>query len=380
MLSMDQARETCEDLLPGLVDTLGAVPLAELEARGNKGLEIFRAACGPSLLIPAECGGLNADPLQAMRVMRVIGSLSPSLAVATTMHHFSVATVFTLAESIQRSGLEWALLEAVARNNLLVASGFAEGRSNAGILSPTMTAVADENGGYLVNGSKKPCSLAYSMNLLTAAIMVESPGAEPCPGFLLVPGELPGITRHPFWASPVLGGAESDEIRLTDVRVEKELVMLTEPRRAGALDELNTLGLLWFELLVSSSYLGVASALVERALTAARGPASERVAMAARLESAALLLEIGARRIRDGAKDNGALADVLIARYGVQDAITSAATKAVELLGGMAFIGDGDVAYLIAATQCLAFHPPSRTASQPSLLQYLQGTGPVLVD
>lgn len=378
MRSMDQARETCEGYLPGLLDALGGVPLAQRESQGSPVIELFRKNRGPALVIPTEYGGLGASPLEALRCLRAIGAASPSLAVASTMHHFSVATLFTLAESVQNSGLEWALLEAVAKENLLVSSGFAEGRTDQGILSPTMRGERVE-GGYLVNGSKKPCSLTHSMDLLSAAIMVAGANGAPEMAFLLIPATAEGITRHPFWSSPVLAGAESDEIRLTDVHVEEQLVMTFETRDGDGLDDLQTLGFLWFELLISAGYLGVASHLVERMLRDKRGSVSERAAVASRLETGALLLETIAQRIADNASDNSALAEALLARYAAQDAINDASTGAIELLGGMAFIGGDEVAYYAGAHHCLGFHPPSRSRTLPSLLDYLDGTGPLLV-
>ncbi|MDI2130934.1 acyl-CoA dehydrogenase family protein [Yinghuangia seranimata] len=378
MRSLDHARETCESYLPGLLDKIARVPLAEREAPGSPVIGLFRAGRGPALVIPTEYGGLGAGPLDAMRVLRAIGAASPSLAVASTMHHFSVATLFTLADSLKSSGLEWALLEAVAKENLLVASGFAEGRTGQGILSPSMTAVPAE-GGYLVNGAKKPCSLATSMDLLTAALTVPGKDGEPELAFLLIPATQPGVSVHPFWSSRVLAGAESDEVRLEDVHVEEQLVMRTEAREGDGLDELQTLGFLWFELLISAGYLGAASTLAERAMTEKRGSASDRSAIGCRLETATLLLEGVARRIDEQASSNDALAEVLIARYAAQDAINDAAAKAIELLGGMAFIGGDEVAYYAGAYHCLGFHPPSRSKTEASLLDYLEGSGPVLV-
>ncbi|HEY0696844.1 MAG TPA: acyl-CoA dehydrogenase family protein, partial [Micromonospora sp.] len=136
MRSLDQARALCESYLPGLLDGLSQVPFEQRESAGSATLPVFRASGGPSLVIPKEYGGLGASPLEALRVTRAIGAHAPSLAVATTMHHFSVATLFTFAESIKNSGMEWALLEAITSRNLLVSSGFAEGRPSQGILSP----------------------------------------------------------------------------------------------------------------------------------------------------------------------------------------------------------------------------------------------------
>jgi hypothetical protein len=75
----------------------------------------------------------------------------------------------------------------------------------------------------------------------------------------------------------------------------------------------------------------------------------------------------------DGETDNDTLASSLVTRFAVQDAILTAVNQAVELLGGMAFIGSCDVAYLAAAAHAVAFHPPSRASAAGGLLDYYQG-------
>jgi alkylation response protein AidB-like acyl-CoA dehydrogenase len=370
--TLDDARGVCESFLPGLGAALSEIPFDQLETPDSPAIGLFRQHGGPALVIPKAYAGLAATPLEAVRVVRALGSYSPSLAVATTMHHFSVATLFTLAESAVSSGMEWALLEGIASQHLLVSSGFAEGKPGRGILTPTMVATKAD-GGYLVNGSKKPCSLSKSMDLLTASVTLPAGAGQSDLAVLLIPATTPGISIHPFWQSNVLAGAESDEIRLTDVFVQDELMMRTEPSQTGRLDELQTVGFIWFELLISASYLGMASRLVEQVFARKRGSAAEAAAVAVRLETATLLLESVARMLMNGESDNAALARALVARYGAQDAIIDAARLAVELLGGMAFIRSADLAYLIAACQCLGFHPPSRASAAQPLVDYLGG-------
>src|SRR4051794_4100768 len=162
-------RLVCEEYLPGLDAALAGMALMDLERPDNGALGHFRQAGGPGLLIPPEYHGRGSGPLAAIRVQRAIGSRSPSLAVATTMHHFSVATLVEMAA--RATGMEGVLLQAIAQRRLLLASGFAEGQSGRGILAPTMQAKRDGDG-YLVSGSKKPCSLSRSMDLLTASVAV----------------------------------------------------------------------------------------------------------------------------------------------------------------------------------------------------------------
>ncbi len=369
MRTLDEARDMCEKHIPGLYCALADIPLTELERPGNPGLELFRKFGGPGLVIPNAYGGRGVDPLDAVRVMRAVASVAPSLAVATTMHHFSVATLFTLADSLRAAGTEWAILEGIADQNLLVSSGFAEGRPGGGILSPTMTATPVERG-YRVSGSKRPCSMAASMDLLSASAVV--PGAAE-PVMLLIPAAAEGISVRPFWASAILAGAESDEVRLADVFVDERLAVRATVDDSGAVDELQTVGFIWFELLICACYLGMASTLVERVFRAGRASRETLSWLGIRLETAALLLEPVARLLIEGRADNPALAQTMIARFAVQDAIGETAARALETLGGTAFVTDPDIAYLATASRCLAFHPPARQACGDSLAESLAG-------
>lgn len=364
-------REALEALLPGLDAALAAHDLDTLERPGGPGLAAFKAARGPALLVPTEHGGLGADPVQAVRVQRAVAGRSPSLAIATTMHHFSVATLVEASRS--GNGMEWILLEAIAGDGLLVASGFAEGRTAQAILSPTMTAEPDGSG-LLVSGSKKPCSLARSMDLLTASVVVpRTDGTGQQMAVALVPAGTPGLQVRPFWNSFVLAGAESDEVVLKDVRVPAELVVRTEIGPDDTLDTLQTAGFLWFELLMAASYLGMASALAERVLTTGRAGAAEQVDIAVELEAAMGCVVGVARGMTLGLHGEQAFADALVCRYAAQDAIGRAVRRSVELLGGMAYIGSDDVAYLAACTAALAFHPPSRARMAEPLRDWFAG-------
>lgn len=369
---MAEERRTLHTLLPGLDERLADAPLRLLESADSPAIEWFRAAAGPGLVVPRQHRGAGASGCDALRVQRAIASRSPSLAVATTMHHFSVAT---LVEYWRRGqGLEWMLLQAIAERRLLVASGFAEGTHSQGVFRPTMRG-RRVDGMVVLNGSKRPCSLARSMDLLTASVAIDSGRSDVADEFAiaLVSARLPGVEITPFWGTPILAGAQSDAVTLRDVAVEEELVV--GPDETGAqLGVVQTAGFLWFELLIAATYIGVASALVERLLHAARGEPGARVAAAAELESSMAALEGIALQLGDGAgEDSRLLGRALLCRYAVQDAVNRATGLAVEQLGGMAFIGSPDIGYLSAATRALAFHPPARNRAASALEAALRG-------
>ncbi|MFE6774966.1 acyl-CoA dehydrogenase [Streptomyces sp. NPDC057702] len=372
MRFMQADRDTCDTLLPGLRAALAAEPLAKLEAEGGPAMGLFREYGGSNLLIPKAYGGLGADALEATRVVRVLGSLSPSLAVATAMHHFSIGMLFGIAESFGPGTDLNDTLKRVSEERLLLASGFAEGRSDQGILSPTMVAQPTE-GGYLLSGSKKPCSLSRSMGLLTASVGMRRPDGSIEMGFLLLPADTPGVSVLPFWSSFALAGAESNEVRLKDVFVTEGQILRPPADLVDGLSELQEVGLIWFQMIVSAAYTGLASALVDRLLEKGRGSASDRAAIAVRVESAALLTEGLARRVASGDTGNDALAAALVTRFTVQDLLADTVRGVVELLGGIAYVTSSDTAYLAAASHALAFHPPSRSSMVDGLLDYYAG-------
>ncbi|GAA2952870.1 MULTISPECIES: acyl-CoA dehydrogenase family protein [Streptomycetaceae] len=376
MRFLASARAASEKFHPGLIAALEAIPLAERESADSQVVEIFRAHAGAGLLVPEEFGGHGSGPLDAVRVQRALGALSPSLGVATVMHHFTVAMLFSLATSADRlTSAQSKLLSSVATDGLLLSSAWAEGRTDQNILLPAVVAERDGDG-YLVNGAKKPCSLSRSMDLLTASVTVTDDAGRPSLALLLIPADSPGISVEPFWSTPVLAAAQSDLVRLENVRVPKELVISSTPEDQQRLDDLQTSGFTWFELLVTSAYTGVAAQLVSQVLERKRGSVSDRAALSVRLQAAVDLQEGAARAIADGVDGDEAVASVLVARYATQDLLAAAVDAATEMLGGMAFVGSPDVAYLASAVRALAFHPPSRGSLATELVDYFEG-GPL---
>jgi len=277
MQLLEAERAVLARYLPKLACGLDQLPLEERERCGGGAIELFRRSGGPGLLIPRENKGHGISARDAVRIQRAVGASSPSLAVATTMHHFSVASLLETSRVSQ--GLEWMLLEAIATCNKIVASGFAEGVRGQSVLRPALCG-RRQGGTYILNGTKRPCSLAYSMDLLTASVLLD----DDVPGVAVVPAHSKGIRIEPFWSAPVLRGAESDAVVLEDVVVDEAMVVAVGSIDGSAMDSVQAAEFLWFELLMTSSYLGMASALVERTLEESRGSASERSALAGQLE------------------------------------------------------------------------------------------------
>jgi alkylation response protein AidB-like acyl-CoA dehydrogenase len=126
---LKRERSTTDRLLPGLDEALADVPLMQLEEPPSVGLEAFREAGGPGLLVPRDHLGAGATAVEAVQVQRAIGSRAPSVAVAVTMHHYSIATFMAFLAEASHSN-DWLLLDAVA-----------EGRPDAGPSSRPWTLV-----------------------------------------------------------------------------------------------------------------------------------------------------------------------------------------------------------------------------------------------
>lgn len=379
MRSLDVARSVCERFHPGLLKELEQIPYADRERPGSPVIDLFRIHGGVGLLIPEEYGGHGAGALDALRVQLALGAVSPSLVAAVSMHHFTAAMLYALAGTAGRlTGAQTAVLHRIVPDQQVMASGWAEGRTAQNILKPAVTARPVE-GGFLLTGAKKPCSLSRSMSLLTASVAIHGDdGGEPELALALVPSDAPGLTVRPFWGNELLAGAESDEVRLADVFVPADMVV-----RAGAddphrLDDLQSAGFVWFEMLICAGYLGGALALVEQVLERERGSVAERAELAVRAETAIALLEGVARATGSEPGDEESVARVLVARYAVQNALPDLASQALELLGGLDFIRDSGPAQTAAAVRALAFHPPSRSAAAEPLLRWFDGGALVL--
>ena len=307
--------------------------------------------------------------MEGARTLRAIASRAPSLGIVCTMHNFSVSTLVEWAMFGEEYGE--LLLTGLAENSMYVASGFAEGRSGSRPLDMTMRARRAPGGGWLLSGKKKPCTLTYSMDFLSCGVSVEAEDGTRRRAVGLVPADSPGIERRPFWKSHVLAGAESDEVILTDVHVPDDFVFVIEG--SDQLDPVEVTGYIWFQMALATTYLGIVSGLVERLLAAGKGTSEERGGILAQVEAFAAAID-GIAYSLDAREDRDRLLSrALSTRFALQGAIETIAMRCAELLGGLAFIGSSEVAYLLCASRALAFHPPGRIPASRALDEYARG-------
>ncbi len=365
-------RNTAFELMPRMVDFLEAASLLDLERGKPKRLaDMFRSVGLPGLAVAKELGGAGISALKLAQLHTWVGAHSPSLALMMTMHHHTVAGMMAAARffpDIQ------GLLGLVARDNLLVASGFSEGRAHAPILESTM-AVEKIAGGYLVNGSKKPCTMTHNFDVITFGVNYLDPEGETHVGIGVGFAGDASIERTPFWSVPHLLAADSHEVTFNNLMVPDAMMCFS----AAVDDQLddaqqgtgNHLLAIWFQLLASASYLGMASALASRALSANKGSLDDRAALLIDLQGATMALRGLAGSIDENRFLRSDLARAQATRFSIQAAVNRISTRAFEILGGMAFMSSEEVAYLLVATRLFAFHPTSKLVSTPFLCEQL---------
>jgi alkylation response protein AidB-like acyl-CoA dehydrogenase len=361
---MVRERETLEKYIPGLLAYLDEAPLAQLEARDSNAVDKFREFGGTGLVVPAELGGLGAPAIDAVRAQRAIGSRSPSLGAGTTMHHLSLASLTEFARGATED--DRALIKGLVEQKAIVASGFSEGVTGGSVFIPTMTAVK-KGDNHIVNGSKKPCSLARSMDLLTCSVEIDSGDRA----VALIPASLPGISVKPFWTTDILAGAQSEEVVLDDVEVPASLVLPNKDDDPDGVHEMT--GYLWFGMLISANYIGAATSLLERMIEQDKGDHEGYVRAAAELETSMAAIENVARAFDEGERGQDISVRLLFNRIAIRDALVRSSSAAIESLGGIGFIKSPEIAYVAAALHAFAFHPPSRRSISETLARFHAG-------
>lgn len=217
-----------------------------------------------SLPIPTDFEGRGAGLGACATEQHHLARADAALAVATNMHLFSVGVM------VQHWRLErdtsWLLLEAIATQDRIVASGFAEPSIGGNPTRSTCLAQPTE-GGWSVSGVKTPCSFVGRADLVCFQMQAAAGGA----GSLmvcLVPTSAPGLAVERSWDGMGLRGSESDTLRIDRCEIPDDLVFhRSDP---GALDDVLAGGLVWFCVLCTATYLGVAAAAVDAATAAAR--------------------------------------------------------------------------------------------------------------
>ncbi|WP_455410005.1 acyl-CoA dehydrogenase family protein [Streptomyces hiroshimensis] len=332
---------------PAREGTTGAQRIRDLAAGGYAALPV-----------PQEFGGAGAGLVEVASAQRALGMADPSAAVALNMHAF---TVGLMADYWRRHrDTSWMLLEGIARSGALVASAFAEPGGSPNFMSSRSEAVQTARG-YRVTGVKYPCSLATTATLVCLTARVAGTGETI---LALCPRSSPGLTAEGEW--PSLGMTDSDTARLVlrDVELDDRLVFHRGP--ADVIDENVVSGMVWFAVLLSATYHGVLSRLLDvacRQVTGA-GAFGPRTALLGRAARELLLLGGACRQLGTDV-ESGAVAGqaALAAAVGLRASLSDTRDRvlaAVTPVIGSRLYGRGQqAAGLLVDSLAVHHHPPS---------------------
>ncbi|MBQ1026026.1 acyl-CoA dehydrogenase family protein [Micromonospora sp. C95] len=353
-------------------------PTADLDGRpAAKSLELLRTADWPGLPVPSEFQGRGATLQECCAGQLRLATADPALAIAVNMHLFSVGLM--VEHWRRRTDVSWLLLEAIAAQRRLLASAFAEPNLGGSVSRSTLLARPAPDG-YLVSGTKRPCSLAAEADLVSFQVEMDT-GRGRDVMVALLPTNAPGLTVQRSWDALGMRGSGSDTLVFTDCHVPEELVFYRAPA-GDEDDDVLAAGVVWFSLTASACYLGVARAAVsaarqllargvlhhlgvERArVPSYQGVVGAQVASLLTLEAACAQL---AGQLDAGVAPQAVLPACLAVKQQTMDVVPAAVGALAEACGGVAYSRLAPLERLWRDAQAVRFHPPTRLPT----LQYL---------
>lgn len=347
-------------------------------------LELLKLNHYYGIPVPSDFEGEGATVEQCCAVQRRIAMADPGLAVGLNMHLFSVGVI--LEHWRVERDVSWALMEAIATQDRLVASAFAEPGLGGSFLRSHCQGKRVE-GGYQVTGVKAPCSLIARSDLV--CFQFESNENRPdtlC--VALVPTKSEGFSVKKSWNAMGMRASESDTLLLSDAFVPDDLVFhRSEP---GADDDpVFTLGLCWFLVTATATYLGAINACLHQLTKQLEGSAYSKAGLPrghyptfqnelGELFGQYLALEHSCSNIakmldREDRTVDHILPSALALKNVAVDTCKQVSGSAMELCGGGSYSTKSPMSRLWRDIQAIAFHPPTRFVSRQILARSALG-------
>lgn len=360
----------------GLADDEGAIATASLDR--------LRDARYFGLPVPTSLRGLGASLLECAAVQRRLAAADPGLAIAANMHLFSLG--MAVEHWLRHHDTCGLLLEAIADQQRIVASAFAEPGLGGSILRSNTKARRTDQG-YLATGVKSPCSLAEVCDLMCLQMVIEP--AEPR-GLVMaiIPARAPGIVVERTWNTLGMRGSGSETVRLAECFVPDSLIFhRCNPGFDD--DEVFAAGLIWFCVTTTATYLGLVKAAMGAASDGLRRARLEHLGCSradlptlqtqlGELVSSTLAIEAAcvgvAERLDRRLGDPRALLPAALAlKHAAIEACVRFVDGAAELVGGSAYARTSALARLLRDVEAIRFHPPTRPISRQILGRWALG-------
>ncbi|MBO4206718.1 acyl-CoA dehydrogenase family protein [Micromonospora echinofusca] len=366
-----------------LTEIAGLAGAADRDGKpSTRALALLRELNWPGLPVPEKFLGGGADLLRCCALQRELGTADPALAVAVNMHLFSVGLM--VEHWRRRTDTSWLLMEAIATQNRLLASAFAE--PNLGGSTSRSTLRADRvDKGWRVSGRKRPCSLAAEADLVCLQVQTATEPSEVL--VALLPTTAPGLTVVEDWDALGMRGSASHTLVLTDCFIPKELVFYQAP--AGSEDDdVFAAGVIWFALTATACYLGLARAALREAggllhrlriahlgqsraeLPSYQAALGDPVAELLTLEAACADV---ARRMDAGAAPERLVAAALAVKQQAVRVVPALVGTLAEACGGTSYARSLPLERLWRDAQAIRFHPPTPAATRQYLARRALG-------
>lgn len=245
------SNEAIEAAVDALVIDFSATAAARDAAGGTAKRErdLIRASGLLRLSIPAALGGLGADWVLTLGVVRRIAEADSSLAHLFAFHHLMLATFQFFGSPAQTEEF----LTATARDNWFWGNAL-NPRDPRARLAPT-------NGGYRLDGDKSFCSGASdSDRLIVSALDAQTNALK----IAAIPTRREGVRVHDDWDNMGQRQTDSGTVSFRNVFIA-ENEFLTSPGPLGS--PFASLRPCLAQLILTNIYLGIARGALEQAKT-----------------------------------------------------------------------------------------------------------------
>ncbi|MGN2640644.1 acyl-CoA dehydrogenase family protein [Nocardia takedensis] len=313
-----------------------------------------------ALAIPELFGGAGLSLLDVASAQRALARVDPGTAIAVNMHSLSIGVMVDYWK--RHHDDSWMLLEGIANSKALVASAFAEPGGSPNFMKSVSQATPTAKG-YLISGTKFPCSLATTAEIYCLSANVTGTG-ESVVG--LCPAKSPGITVGAPWESVGMRGSDTARVVFDNVELDDRLVFHRAP--PDDFDEVVVSGIVWFVTLVSATYHGVLTSLLEYAVAGARkrGAAvgGQRQLEIGRAARELYLLGSACRQLAHEWEtttmgERNGLAAAMALRAGLSATRERVVTALTPVLGAQLFTAGDAAAGLAIDSLAVHHHPPN---------------------
>ncbi len=336
------------------------------------------------LAVPVEFGGRGADLSDCCEAQMALGRADSGLAVAFTMHLFTVGII---VEHWRRErDLSWALLEAIATQNLVICSAFAEPGLGGSLLRSQCQATAVD-GGFRLSGIKVPCSLAGRSDLICLQAL-SNEDREDRLLIIVLPTKTDGVSVRKSWNGLGMRASESDTLIFEDCFVP-ESVVFHRCKPGFDPDDTFAAGLIWFCLMMTSSYLGLVWSAFDEAktelnksviahLNAPRSANSSFQDVVGDLAASLISIESACFGLAKEFEDDRANVNELLPRavaikHHAVDICCNAVANLMETAGARAYSSESKLSRLVRDVNAMRFHPPTRFTSRQIIGRWALG-------